>query len=327
MTAAMNSAAISATFMISSLALLSAPVSVTRTNYHGWADSVWLSNGQVEAVVVPAIGRIMRLGFIGVENVIWENRALDGRVLDGQHKEWINLGGDKSWPSPEAEWGQYTGDKSWFPPRGFDGLPATATIKDGTVILTHPVDAHYGIRAVRHFTLDPVKPVLTVRTIYERVQGKPAKVGIWIITQLTEPAGVFIPVPERSVFPTGYRLLLPPAPPSLKSITGPPRLLSLTRNPEKPHKIGADASTLVWVGEKTSLRIDSPRVVGAEYPDGGSSAEVYTNPGDLKYIELEMLGPLRTLRPGDRLEQTNVYTLRRRTETDPTAEAIKLLQQ
>ena len=52
-------------------------------------------------------------------------------------------------------------------------------------------------------------------------------------------------------------------------------------------------------------------MVGAEYPDEGSSAEVYTNSDPLKYVELEMLGPLQTLKVGDSVSQTNTYTLSR----------------
>jgi hypothetical protein len=37
------------------------------------------------------------------------------------------------------------------------------------------------------------------------------------------------------------------------------------------------------------------------------------------------LGPLRLLKQGDSITQTNIYRLRRRTETDPTAEALKML--
>ena len=127
-------------------ALLAGPINIVRTNYHGWADSLYLNNGQVEVVVAPCIGRIMRLGFAGAENVLWENRSLEGKNYDGTQTAWVNLGGDKSWPSPEAEWGKYTGDKGWFPPRGFDGLPATARIEGNAVVLTHPLDTHYGIR-------------------------------------------------------------------------------------------------------------------------------------------------------------------------------------
>src|ERR1044071_7118728 len=52
---------------------------LVRTNYHGWANSILLSNGRVEAVIVPAIGRVMQFRFAGEEDgPFWENRALDG---------------------------------------------------------------------------------------------------------------------------------------------------------------------------------------------------------------------------------------------------------
>ncbi|MDO8944066.1 MAG: hypothetical protein Q7U75_12835, partial [Desulfobacterales bacterium] len=276
-------------------------------------------------VVVPAIGRIMHFGFVGGDNVLWENRALDGKALDGAQKEWLNLGGDKSWPSPEAEWGKFTGDKSWFPPRAFDGLPHTAAVEGNTVVITSPVDAHYQMRVVRRITLDADKPVLTVQTLYKRTGGEPTKMGIWIITQLRDPAGIYVPLPEPAVHPAGHVVFSKTAPPSLRTHTeGPRKMLSLVRDPKDSFKLGTGADTLIWIGEKETVRIDSPRVAGAEYPDQDSSAEVYTNGGDLKYIELEMLGPLRVMKPGDELTQINRYTLGRRTVKEPAAEARKI---
>lgn len=309
-----------------SAAVQAGPLTITRTNYHGWDDAVRIDNGQAEVVVVPAIGRIMRLGFAGGENVIWENRELDGRSPDGRQADWLNLGGDKAWPSPQADWVKYTGCvKDWPPPRGFDGLPATASVDGDTVILTHPVDVSYGLRAIRRITLDPAKPVLTVRTTFERGKGGAVKAGVWVITQFNEPAGLFLPLPERSIFPAGYVPLPPQPPPHVEVIAGPPPMLSLRRDPGMSYKIGLDGSSLIWVGQTTSVRIDSPRVPGGEYPDKGSSTQVYSNAGDMKYVELETLGPLTTLKAGDTLERTNVYTLRHRTETNPLAEAVRIL--
>jgi len=54
-----------------------------------------------------------------------------------------------------------------------------------------------------------------------------------------------------------------------------------------PYKVGFEGSSLLWIGDKHALRIDSLRAQGAEYPDKGSSAEVYTNPDPLKYVELD----------------------------------------
>jgi len=66
----------------------SASVTITRTNYHGWLEAYVVSNGKAEAVVVPVIGRVMQFGFVGEEGVFWENRALDGRIVDGQPLQW-----------------------------------------------------------------------------------------------------------------------------------------------------------------------------------------------------------------------------------------------
>ena len=154
------------------------------------------------------------------------------------------------------------------------------------------------------------------------MQGEPLNASVWVVTQLHHPEGLYIPLPPQSRFRDGYTLLSKKAPPTL-AVKG--RLLSVQRDLEQAYKIGADADTLLWVGKTTALRIDSPRLAGANYPDLGSSAEIYTNPNPLPYIELETLGPLHGMKKGDRIERVNIYTLFRRAETDPEREARKIL--
>jgi hypothetical protein len=300
-------------------------VRVSKTTYHGWPDSLVLSNGKAEVTVVPRIGRIMQFGFAGEEGVFWENRALDGVPAVWNPNNWINFGGDKAWPAPEGEWSKHMRLNAWQPPPAFDGTPAQARVDpNGDVVLTTTVDVFYGIRVERRIHLDGELPVMTVTTSYERVADKPIKAGIWVITQLRNPERLYIPRAGKSQFSEGYVLLSKAPPPSVRVQ---PRWLSLERDTASAYKIGADAGTLLWVGKTAALRIDSPRVAGAEYPDKGSSAEIYTNPNPLEYIELEMLGPLQTLKPGDRIERVNTYTLIRRTQSDPDREAERILQQ
>ena len=300
-----------------------AKVTVTLTNYHGWLEAYQLSNGKAEVVVVPAVGRVMQFGFVGEEGVFWENRALDGRIVDGRplqwsSGQWVNFGGDKTWPSPEADWGLLTGRKDWRPPPAFDGIPAEARVDGRTLVLLSPVDSFFGIRTQRRIRLHPSKPEMTITTTYERVSGEPAKVGVWVITQLKEPVGLFAPLPGKSVFTNGYTLLGKNLPPSVKTTNG---LVSLLRETKGAYKIGLDADSLLWVGEKHVLRIDAPRLSGVEYPDKGSSTEIYTNPDPLQYIELETLGPQRVMKPGDKIQHRNTYTLKRRSLPTPEAEA------
>lgn len=295
---------------------------VRQTTHHGWPGSFVLNNGKVEAVVVPAIGRIMQFGFIGEEGVFWENRDLDGKSPDWNSKEWVNFGGDKTWPAPEADWPKYTRRKEWRPPPAFDAMPVQGQMTGTGVLLTSPVDPYLGIRTHRRIQLDSEKPAMTVTTTYEKVSGEPAKVSIWTITQLREPLGIYVPISAETIFQRRYALLSTSAPPTLRIAGG---LISLRRDPKIWYKIGSDSGELLWVGEKHALRIDAPRQPKAEYPDHGSSVEVYTNPDPLKYIELETLGPLRQLKPGERIEQTVKYTLMRRSELEPEAEARRIL--
>jgi len=58
------------------------PKAISTVNYHGWADSFVLSNGTVEAVVVPAVGRVMQFHFVGEGDVLWENTDLQGKPAD-----------------------------------------------------------------------------------------------------------------------------------------------------------------------------------------------------------------------------------------------------
>ena len=293
---------------------------ITGISYQGWNDSYLLSNGKVEAIVVPAIGRVMQFRRIGEESPFWENKALFGRAADETSTEWINFGGDKTWPSPQSEWPKVT-PRSWPPPAAFDSMPVTARIEGSALILSSPVDPHFGIRTERRIELDPVKPVMKITTRYFCVSGTPRKVGVWIITQLKDPAVVFIPLPRVLKFIDGYNRQSSDLPANLKVESG---LISLTRDSKKSTKIGSDSGSMLWVGERIMLLIESPRVAGADYPDDGSSVEVYTNSDPAQYVELEALGPLNLMEQGSEIEQVNTYTLLPRTGASPEAEARKV---
>src|SRR4051812_30063639 len=101
-------------------------VRIERAAYNGWAEAFTISNGRVEAVIVPAVGRVMQFRFVGEkEGPFWENHALDGKNPDSQSAEWINFGGDKTWPSPQSDWAKITG-RAWPPPKAFDSMPVDA---------------------------------------------------------------------------------------------------------------------------------------------------------------------------------------------------------
>lgn len=301
----------------------SAPNAAVFTNYHSWDNVVSLTNGIVEAVVVPSIGRVQQFRFVGDTNgAFWENRPLFGRTASGYYS---SFGGDKAWPSPQSDW-------NWPPPKGFDGSAFTVTVTNGLVNLISPVDPTYKIRVTRTISLVANLPVMIVSTTFERTMatGRDDKeLGIWIDCQasVTADSRCYVPVPSPSIFTNGYTTsgssVYTTSLPLAFTNTG--GVISFGRDPRAYHKLGFDSGTLALVGPNLSLRIDEPKTPGAAYPDGDSSTEIYTADGRNSFVELEMMGRLEKLPAGEKMEFYTVYSLFRRTEPTPEAEAKKVL--
>jgi len=291
----------------------------TAQSYRGWADAIILRNALVEVVIVPSIGRVMQFHFVGdPDGPFWENDKLAGRPMPAEPWKTAHgsFGGDKTWPAPQSSW-------NWPPPVAFDAAAHTARIEpDGAVNLVSPVEPRFGLRATRRITLDPAEPVMRTTTTYEKISGDPVPVAIWVIAQLRDPAAIFLPVPSRSAFPAGHS-------PTWKQPEGTlyreGDWVRLTRSPTVSQKTGNDGTDLIWADERQLLRISVPRVAGADYTHGGCSVEVYTNADPVPYVELETLGPLQTLRVGERTSATTTYRLARRTAAPLAAEVQALL--
>jgi hypothetical protein len=282
-----------------------------------------MQNGLIEAVIVPAIGRVMQLGLLGDSvGALWRNPALDGQRHEPPDdlllpREWRNFGGDKCWPAPQSSWPEVQ-CRNWPPPDAFDSRPMDAVAAETSGILTSAIDACFGIQIVRHVELDRGRPVMRIRTEFHKLSGSPVKVGVWTITQLQDPECVAILLAPHSKFGNGYSHLFGAQPADLR-IDG--QVLTLARHPREQVKIGTDGTSLAWVGRNCVVRIDAEAGPG-EYPDGGTITQVYTNPDPLQYVELETTGPLTTMSIGDRIERTAVYTVLPRTVLDPRSEAL-----
>jgi hypothetical protein len=302
------------------------PNGTVVTNYVGWTNAVLLNNGLVEAVIVPSAGRVLQFRFSGSTNgAFWENQTLYGATATPT--SWNtegSFGGDKAWPSPQSDWG-------WPPPAGFDGSPFQAAISNGVIALSSPEDPAYRIRVTRVIELKFDEPVMRIKTIFQRTANTTLtnrELGTWVITQVKDPQGCYVPVPPSSIFSDGYYQLGSGLPAQFRNTNG---VISFARDPAAAHKLGFDAGVLVWVSTNAALRIDAPRVAGlppSAYPDHGCSTEIYTNPGtNAPYVELESLGPLYHLGVGEQKEFVTHYKLFHRTQIDPDAEARMILSQ
>ncbi|HVW09750.1 MAG TPA: hypothetical protein VHC90_14275 [Bryobacteraceae bacterium] len=300
---------------------LQAQVKVEKTNWHGWPDAIILKNHVAAVVIVPSIGRVMNFSFLDnahqpTEGPFWNNRMLDGKPVRPDSPQWANFGGDKTWPELQAEW-PVIQKRGWPPPAGFDAASDSVQIDGSEITLVTPVDASYGIRAIRIIRLDHNRPVMTIITSFEKVQGDPVKSGIWTITQLTSPEAVYADSPAKSVFENGY-INLGRGPAS--DITREGDRVRMRRDTNRPTKIGTDGEWLLWTGtdgegRKINLKIEriASNPAEGEWPDKGSRLNVYTNPdrGGQPYVELEIMGPMQIMKVGDAATCSSRYTLSR----------------
>lgn len=280
-----------------------AEVTVETVNYHDWPDAIRLSNGLVEAVIVPEIGRIMHFGLVDGRNVLWNDTRWNGAKPDGT---WRNLGGDKLWPWPQDRW-------DWPPPAAFDGQALSARVDGQTVVLTSAADSVTGLRGVRRIWLSPDARTLRIYNVLEpaaRENDAPATQpsqtwGAWSVTQISPPRVV-----EAVLDKPGYRSLKAQWPVPEGVVIATERALILEARPVQM-KIAFDASSMRAVYDDLTL-VQTVVRRGKGELEPMTAAQIYVSPltkGAEPYVELEFVGPMNvssstliewTLRPAAR---------------------------
>ncbi|WP_284749111.1 DUF4380 domain-containing protein [Amycolatopsis sp. RTGN1] len=265
----------------------------------------WLERGDLRLGLVPELGgRLLSLCHRGVE-LLWRNADLLDDDLRGEYApnsgqmgDWVNYGGDKTWPAPQG----WAGPDQWPGPPDpvLDSGPYSVAADGDTVTMTSAPDPRTGLRFTRAITLLDNGYRLDLRA--ENISSRQVRWALWNVTQLPGggpvTAGLRRPevvalvagtgTPEYTV--DGDRLVVP-----AQDVVG---------------KLGVPG-TAGWVtyGALTlSFDVDP----AGEYPDEGSPLEIWLEHplpaplaelGDLdppaRIVELEVLGPLTTLAPGE----------------------------
>ena len=263
-----------------------------------------LSNRCIEMAIIPSIGRIMQVSFRdGTEGPFWENPGLSGQPASPDSRQWANFGGDKVWPAPQSTWPAIFG-RGWPPPATFDSLPLKGEFDGRVLSLQSEVDPSSGMRLTRRIIIDPLEARFEVENTLSKVEGQAITAAVWVVTQLKSPLRMYIPHDSAS---GRCEKQYPELPPDFRQENG---LVSFSRDRLQDHKVGSNAESLLWTGETQTLRMGQKRIPGAAYPDNDSSVEIFTC-AEMDYVELEMLGPLVILKPGDASSLKVTYTLER----------------
>ncbi len=268
--------------------------------FEHWQDCRLVSNGCIELVAPRSFGpRVMRCGFVGGQNLfkIFPDEGPGVRVR----------GGHRLWVAPERQ------EVTWV----LDNDPVQfENIEDGLRVVG-AVEPSTGLQKYLtiRFSPRPDEVEIVHRIVNRNVWG--IELAPWTLTQAAPGGIAFSGFPPRGKHP---EKLLPTNPLVMWAYTklADPRwtwgerFFALRQDPEaaEPQKTGLfneHGWTAYLLGNEIFFKY-SKADPAQSYPDFGCSVELFTN---RFMMELETLGPLKKLAPGEAVEHTERWILLR----------------
>lgn len=286
------------------VAPLGAAVKIEKIPYAGWPNCYRVSNGEVELVMTADVGpRIIRYGFVGGQNLFVELEEDLGRTGGSN---WRLYGGSRLWVAPEDRVYSY----------GADNDPVAIEVAGNSLSAQAPVE-NTGVQKRIEVELADGGSAVQVRYVLANRTMWPLRIATWVLTMMARGGVAVTTLPPRGTHP---EVLAPTNPLVLFAFTdmSDPRWIWLEKyvvlrqDPSNadPEKIGlfnpATRGGYLLNGELFVKKFSASE--DEEYPDMGSSFEVFANE---RFLELETLGPLRTLEPGASLEHVEHWSLHR----------------
>ncbi|HWE40630.1 MAG TPA: hypothetical protein VG406_29055 [Isosphaeraceae bacterium] len=286
-------------------------LTVEKVEYKGWKNNLKLSNGDAELIVTLDVGpRVISYRLADGKNVF---REYDGQLGKSGESTWMIRGGHRLWASPEDPARTYVPD---------NGPVAFAEIGPGAVRLTPAPEASVGLQKEMDVKLEPGGSRVTVVHRIRNVGKAPTDLAPWALSVMKGGGVEVIPLPPKR-----------PHPGDAKHATaadfGPDFRLALwsyTDFQDSRFHFGSKAITLRQDPTKGATKIGLSHKMGyvgylnggtlfvkrfdyqdgKHYPDLGVNYETYSNQD---MVEMESLGPLTRLAPGEAAEHTEHWEL------------------
>lgn len=273
-----------------------------RVDYLGFPDCVRLTNGDVEVIVASSFGpRILHYGFVGGPNTFGIFPEVEAETSMGK---WRAVGGHRLWVAPESSPTSYAPD---------DRPVEVAEAGVLNVKVTALPDAA-GLEKSISIGLLPNGSDVEVKHRIVNRNSAPVEFAPWVLTIVDSGACVVPLEPYRS----HGECLLPSQPIVLWPFTdlADPRLaleartIRVSTEPlsDEPQKLGI-ANKRGWAGylkDSTLFVKQYPYLEGATYPDYGVNTEIFVKG---RFMELETLGPIKRLAPGEALDHVERWQL------------------
>jgi hypothetical protein len=243
-------------------------------------------------------------------------------TLRGESQNLLYETPDTIWPTPNGPFRLFGGHRLWKSPesRAFTYIPDSDGLHTveipGGVKLIQTVEPQTGIEKSLKIELDDQKPVVRLQHELRNCGNQVWTFAPWALTMLPLGGTAIIPLPTlpmdaENLLPNRNLVFWPYArihDPRLHLEDG---LITLGTSAEsEPFKMGLFMKD-GWLkyqrdGVSFIKRTFTPAV--GEYPDRGCNLEVYTNH---QFIELETLGPLVSLQPGETTLLSEEWTIQR----------------
>lgn len=284
-----------------------AKVTVEKTEYKGWSNCYRVSNGEIEAVVTADVGpRIIRFGFVGGQNLFKEYPEQLGKTGE---KSFQLRGGDRVWKSPEDQ-------ATWAP----DNVAVAVQVTPTGLIARAPVEPETGLQKELEIRMASTG---TQAMVFHRITNRaasPVEFAPWALTMMAQGGTAVAAFPPRGKHPENLAPTNPLVMWAYTDLSDPrwkftKKYLMLRQDPNnsEAQKLGLfnqdTWAAYILHGEAFIKRTAADPM--KRYPDFGSSFEVFTNN---EFLEVETLGPLSRVTPGQTVEQVEHWGLFRNVE-------------
>jgi hypothetical protein len=294
-----------------------AETKVEKIEYKGWRNCYRVSNGLVELLVTGDVGpRIIRYGFVGSQNLFLEFACQMGKSGEAEFQA---RGGHRIWKAPEDS------VATWAP----DNDPVEIAISPDGLVARAPIEPTTLLQKEIAISISASGSKVIVSHRIANRSLFALEFAPWALTMMASGGVAIAGFPPRGRYPVALNATNPLVMWAYSDLadkrwTFTRKYLLLRHDPGKANaqKLGLfnPDTWAVYLLKNEAFVKWSKADVSKTYTDFGCSFEMFTND---EFLELETLGPVSKVLPGQSVEHIEHWSLHRNVELEkPTDDAI-----